>query len=701
MEVRITGRVAHLTEYPGPKFSKAKLIDELEHTDYLIEYQKDEHPIQLDDLVSFVVDKSGINYLKQNFYYLPPTTEVVMNDGRSAIIRAFQRAIKDSSHDQAEDLYSQVHERATKEGCSVAEWLYDNSERFKNRKKKIPLQRLCVWWTNNRVKRRVFFLRLDEPLITEIREYYQWGYNQTYQGLSQRSIDLAPVPIAQTLQLASRFGIQYSEREIKIAEISRMVYRAIHHDQHSAVPLTQFRGYDQEILQAAIDQYEYRTKFDHLLTEEFYQMIEVVANDVYNRLMEPFNRQFDPISKMKTITQIQSQAVKMALNSKISIITGGAGSGKTTIINELIYNFKRMKRRYLIVAFTGKAVNRVREVTKDDHCLTIHMTLRQLESDDGDGAMEVLEEFLTDDRLEFQDLIIDEASMVPTKLIHRLVSRYRFDRLILVGDKNQLQPTSAGSYFRELIKTNRIPTTTLTQNHRTREHLFKIVDGKFVENDHFHLSPGPLEKVIEIYQQLLAKKVKAEQIMIITSHNANVKEINRRCQMLNMERNEFLEEAGGRRFYLRDKILMLKNNYRVGQMNGDIGKVEKIDANKNEIEVLFKGGHLVPFHLANKKEVETGVVTKSRPVNTTIIDLGYGLTVHKAQGDQAKKVIFYIQPGTKDIKLFNQCLIYTALTRTEDEIFCVGDIDALHQYSQIGCPDRWDILADWIIERLG
>ncbi|EQD27309.1 ATP-dependent RecD/TraA family DNA helicase, partial [mine drainage metagenome] len=146
----------------------------------------------------------------------------------------------------------------------------------------------------------------------------------------------------------------------------------------------------------------------------------------------------DSVKVSETTTSEQTKAIQGAMDHKICIITGGAGVGKTTVISEIVKNLNIRGLRYRLLSFTGKAVSRLKEVTGSNKCSTIHR-------------------FLNKSRAETDVIIIDEASMVTDALMHQLFDTCRINRIVLVGDPNQLEPIGWGKFFKELVKSETIP----------------------------------------------------------------------------------------------------------------------------------------------------------------------------------------------------------------------------------------------------
>lgn len=380
----------------------------------------------------------------------------------------------------------------------------------------------------------------------------------------------------------------------------------------------------------------------------------------------------------------------------------------TTIIKELVYNLQLLNIPYLIVSLTGTAVSRVKEVTLDDRVLTIHMTLGRLNREEdyynSEKGKEELYEFIRSKSIDYDHLIFEEASMTALQLAAALIKKRRPKKLTLIGDKDQLQPIGYGAYFRELLSLGRIPTVHLTINHRSKGSIYRFEDGKFIETERFKLIPGNIETATNLYRRLVSEGREAHEILVITSHNELVDDINKRCQQIVAVGEPAIEGKNGRSFYLRDKVMMMKNNYLIGQMNGDIGKVTEIG--DKSLSVRFQGGKLIEFVLPRENELYTKIFAKTRSLNTTLLNLSFCNTVHKVQGKEAPVTIIYIKSGidknkAADLRMFNQCWLYTALSRAKEVIYCVGDVEAMNWMALVGPPKRFDCLSRWILQRLG
>jgi hypothetical protein len=726
MKMEVAGKVIKITNVPkakgstGPTFARCTIINE-DFEQSICIYNKEQLPLQLDDSICFVENEIQTYKKNEKQYVIPLNCEVVLTQSEPGIINAIQLALG-STHEDAKLEYQYFEGECYKKHNSVVEWLDDVAEGVgKKRKakkgKKKNEEKVFSWWVYNRLRRQVVLLmggsKKSLELIEKIRAHYGWGYTKLFENLTTNPLQVVPLPLPEVLRFAAKFEIEYDEKDIKLGELIRFVYAASDIEGHSCVTMTELkRCFSQELIDEAIELQDYKMKFGCVIDPMIYSDLEVVANDISSRLMTappslPITPQFTE-SKLQKIelTDIQKSATEMALNNRAFLLTGPAGSGKTTIIKEIIYNLKKMKKTYLMVAFTGIAVARMKEVTGDDNCLTIHMTLGGLEED---KLFKVdLDQFVSTKNVAADYLIMDETSMTMTALYAKLCRAHKFPNVIFVGDKNQLQPVGYGSLMREIMKTEKVPTIHLDKNHRAKNVMYKIVDGKFIENEHFRLIEGGMDKAIDLYQELLNKKVKPQDIMIITSHKALVHELNEICQKLANKSSECVVEGGGRILKLNDKVMMKKNNYSVGQMNGDMGVITEIGEKKSggkkmdkTITVKFKSGSLVEFYVANQKEIDAPSIHRFRKVNTSLLNLAYAVTVHKSQGNQAKIVLFYIQPRINDGKILNQCLIYTALTRAQEKIYCIGNMNTLNERSRLGCPDRCDVLAPWIREYLG
>lgn len=309
------------------------------------------------------------------------------------------------------------------------------------------------------------------------------------------------------------------------------------------------------------------------------------------------------------------------------VITGGAGTGKTTVIQTLIdcYTQHYSKNNVLLVAPTGKASRRLAEKTGMP-ASTIHKALRKTPEDNFVYYSEY-------NPLPHRLIIVDESSMIDTSLMFDLLGAVSpTSKIIFVGDHNQLYPVGYGEPFFDFL--NELSVFELTKNHRQSEGTDILQNANNVLNG-FPIASGRGVKVEEITYDDIGDILLAtdDATQVISPYND-----------LNAQINEFLKK-GDCKLNVGDKVIMQKNSKEY--CNGDIGVITGIDKDLT-VTVVIDG-----------REV---LVTES---NRSDIALAYAITVHKMQGSEADKVVVFIPKGDR---LVDKRLLYTAITRAKKEL---------------------------------
>ncbi len=383
--------------------------------------------------------------------------------------------------------------------------------------------------------------------------------------------------------------------------------------------------------------------------------------------------------------KLQKQAIYEALSGGVMILTGGPGTGKTTVVKALLYIFRSLDLKCVLAAPTGRAAKRMSEATSEE-AKTIH---RMLEMERG---AEHLGRFGRNAGcpLEENVIIIDEASMIDLSLMNALVSAVkRGTRLILIGDADQLPSVGAGNVFGDLISSDRIKTVRLNEIFRqskesliiTNAHringgeapILTVTDNDFffVRRDYERDIPKTIASLItERLPKTYGTSVK-EQIQIITPSKkgqGGVEILNNELQAHINPPAKFKREKNSHGVVFRegDKVMQTANNYEIewerdgtagmGIFNGDIGKIERIDSQNSKMIIRFDD-KLVEYSFEDLDELE----------------LAYAITVHKSQGSEYPVVIIpmYQCPPM----LMTRNLLYTAVTRARRMVILVGRCD--------------------------
>jgi exodeoxyribonuclease V alpha subunit len=369
----------------------------------------------------------------------------------------------------------------------------------------------------------------------------------------------------------------------------------------------------------------------------------------------------------------QKKAVRWALENRVLVITGGPGTGKTTIIKAVLTLFQRLKLKVLQAAPTGRAAKRMGEATEHE-ARTIH---RLLEFSFKSGGFEKNAE----KPLNCDVLIVDEASMVDTLLMHHLLKAVPPDaRLVLVGDVNQLPSVGPGNVLNDIISSGVVPVVALTEIFRqAREsriivNAHKINHGKLPDirgagskSDFYFRERETPEEALEFIIELATDHIPrvfgldpVDDIQVLTPMHrglAGATNLNKELQnALNPRPDDLVR--GDRAFRVNDKVMQVRNNYDKDVFNGDIGRIRRISTELQEIVITFDGRD-VTFDFADLDEVV----------------LAYAVSVHKAQGSEYPAVILPVL--TQHYILLQRNLIYTAVTRGKQLVIMVGTPKAL------------------------
>lgn len=382
---------------------------------------------------------------------------------------------------------------------------------------------------------------------------------------------------------------------------------------------------------------------------------------------------FQKIYKI-TYTDAQRKAIHLALSNDVSIITGGPGTGKTTVIKGLIHVFKLSHNQTVdeedirLAAPTGKAAKRLSEST-DLPAYTIHKMLGY----NFEGTYEYDEH----NPLEAKLIIVDEASMIDCLLMKRLLAAIKLGtRLVLVGDANQLPSVGPGDVLNDLITSNLFPVQALNIIHRQAKDsriiklAYDVLDKHIADDTKdsyddrvFVYAKDDMiaTQVLKIIDRLIQKGYDyKEDVQILVPMYKGMNGIDRINDLVQETYNggnkDLSISFGNKNFYFQDKVMQLVNQLDKRVMNGDQGIVVGIEDGK-EMVVDFSGV-LVKY---NKKELDQ-------------LTLAYCTSIHKSQGSEYKVVIL---PMTMAYTIMlRKKLLYTAITRAKELLVIVGDFSA-------------------------
>lgn len=380
----------------------------------------------------------------------------------------------------------------------------------------------------------------------------------------------------------------------------------------------------------------------------------------------------------------QLDAIRQAVSSGLLLLTGGPGTGKTTVLNGVLSVFQQMGLRCVLAAPTGRAAQRMTEVTGQE-ASTVH---RLLEASIQPASGQMC--FLRDESnpLKADVVIVDEMSMVDVLLLHSLLQAVPNQaRLILVGDPDQLPPVGPGSPFADCLGSGMLTSVRLTEIFRQAQQSLIVMNAhrvnqglppelRNVKSDFFFLRCRSEQEVADVVRDLCSRRlpqnmgIPADQIQVLTvtrKGGVGTGELNRRLQQaLNPAAPTKRERAWGDFLFREgDRVMQIRNNYDMiwtrtdgsavgtGIFNGDIGTVAAIDPDTETLRVIFDDRQ-VDYDFAQLGELEPA----------------YALTVHKSQGSEYRAVVLPLWNGSP--YLLSRSVLYTAITRAREMIVLVG-----------------------------
>ena len=371
----------------------------------------------------------------------------------------------------------------------------------------------------------------------------------------------------------------------------------------------------------------------------------------------------------------QVSAVNRVINNGVSIITGGPGTGKTTMVLGLVRALKALKLSVTLCAPTGKAAKRLGEATglKKFNPSTIHMHLM-------DAA--------TGTAFNYDVIIVDEASMVDIGLFHSLLATIPDGaRLVLIGDKDQLPPVAAGQPFKDIIQTFERQGGKTTRNIRLSPKegvsgivsaAYDIINGRepdpefslvehnfeFVECPKAAIGDMLLEYYFERIPEVLDKAFDAvkDEIQILSPQRkgySGINFLNSEIQhRLNIENTPLHEGKNDKKFFKSDRVMQTSNNYPLGVMNGEVGQI--FSKNEDGLNVFVNGQE----RSYGDDDLED-------------LELAYAISIHKSQGSEYSSVIIPI--SSEHSFMLNRSLLYTAVTRGKAKVCLIGERDVFRR----------------------
>lgn len=406
-----------------------------------------------------------------------------------------------------------------------------------------------------------------------------------------------------------------------------------------------------------------------------------IAQKLQLLLATPNKHTFQPHELFKTLqscmdielNEQQQLGILSCLQEKVAIITGGPGTGKTTLVKTLLKLLESYEISYKLAAPTGRAAKRMMESTKRP-AVTIH---RLLEFDPAQMKFQRNE----DNALQTELLIVDEASMLDIYLMHSIIKALPTTaHLVLIGDIDQLPSVGPGNVLQDLIKSNKISCTRLqhifrqAQNSMIIQNAHNINQGIFpsssiegCKKDFYFIKEDLAEHSFEHIKKILHTTIKQhnislENVMILTPMNrgaVGTQKLNHDLQqLLNPSHSDQQATFAGTIYKVNDRVMQIRNNYDKKIFNGDIGTIRRINT-EDKLMIIDFDHHEIEYQFDELNELV----------------LAYAITIHKSQGSEYDAIIVPI--FMQHFMLLQRNLIYTAITRAKKLCIFIGQTRAV------------------------
>lgn len=416
--------------------------------------------------------------------------------------------------------------------------------------------------------------------------------------------------------------------------------------------------------------------------KEIYKAEKSAAINLSRLKNEKYNFDVEINEDLDVFSKEQQVAINEAFNNMLLVITGGPGTGKTTIIKAICNILDDNNLKFNLAAPTGRAAKRMQESTENS-ALTIHRLI-------GIKPESPIPEYNEENKLECDYVIVDEVSMVDIKLMDKLLKALSSNTaLILVGDHNQLPSVGPGNVLKDILDTDiksvrlkkifrQAQESNIVVNaHRINDGLYPILNQKNKDFFFIDSNSNKFQKdILDLVKNRLPNYYKLDPIndiqILAPSKKSSwgVLNLNNVLQE-NLNKNPKFLKINNRIFKLKDKVMQVRNNYDLesldpsnfddGVYNGDIGRIIEIDKERESLKIEFYDGNIVAYKKEDIKD----------------LDLSYAITIHKSQGSEFDCVVIPMMPTS--FMLLNRNLLYTAITRAKKLVILIGEKRILKQ----------------------
>lgn len=612
-------------------------------------------------------------------------------------------------------------------------------------------RKLFVWWFKERNLRRLYLLGLNKKLINACRMTCE----EIYDTCMDNPYKIPAIPPDKCEEILTRLGKESSDDDKLRGAIVRLIWKNLHTRSWVCTPSFHIsKQYPQVAQHIGVLKSDYGViaelhsaylKFPHTVETSIADFIEEkVKNDPVK-----YDTPLDTVIELEDGTKLerispcynremsedQQKAIQGALDHKLCIITGGPGTGKTTVLSQITYNLELRGISYAVCSFTGKAVARIREVTKKRNPATMHRLITNTRKNFLDHRNPKYEDEAALD-MNYTHVIIDECSMVTTELLYDFIQSFpKVEKLTLIGDCNQLPPIGWGNLFGELIQSERVPIYKLSTSfrvytvdgeldgitHNCNAMIRNTENFEFRETTNFSVYEGPLSKVYDVVKAFHRSNIPVETIVVLVPYNRYLEELNKGFQEIYNSNSDSVTDSRGYKWALNDRVMLLDNDHDIGVYNGEIGSIRKVTPKSIDVDfgeqgchefllepksqkMFYSQGTSIPslFQGRFTEEVYDGYEGDYQKGERTVMKLrlAYAMTPDKAQGSEWNFVIFCIPEFTNG-GFLNRNRIYTAISRAKRACFnIVSDTELFQQACRQKLPYRCERLGKRLMDKL-
>jgi len=525
-------------------------------------------------------------------------------------------------------------------------------------------------------------------------------------GIGFKTADTIAMKMGFELASESRVmsGIKYVLIKASMEGHTYMTYEKLVFESERLLSINE-QSVENAVISLMIENMLHREKgegFDRIYLKHLYMAeLEVarklsVINALGTKSIWFSGKNLDDVEKEEKIilAEMQRVAIEESLQNGVVVITGGPGTGKTTIIKSIIRLLEKEEYKIALAAPTGRAAKRMSEATGKE-AKTIHRLLEIGYTADGEEPAFAKNE---DNPIDADVVIIDEMSMVDILLMNNLLRALSHGaRLIMVGDVDQLPSVGPGNVLKDIINSGVIKTIRLTEVFRQAEESMIILNAHAInkgifpnlnekEKDFFFVQRRSNDDILNTIVDLCSRRLPVNmdfdpirQIQVITPTRkigVGVFQLNQRLQEALNPKAPYKKEKAGLNCTFRegDRVMQTKNNYNLkwkkadgsdiwgnGVFNGDMGVISEINAEEQYVEVLYDDDRIASYDFVVLDE----------------LDLSYAITVHKSQGSEFPVVVMPIFQAPP--QLLSRNILYTAITRAKSLVVLTGSIDNLRQ----------------------